>query len=165
MAPDRVLRAIVRFLKPGTPRSVSRAAQQVLLAFPVHDYVPPTQVPGRDPVLPPGDAERIQRLELVRDAYNERYFDGRLERLPIRLSTRMRTRLGEVTLDRHTGRVKEIVISRRHLRRDGWTNAERTLLHEMIHQWQAATGSPADHGRTFREKAREVGIEPRAVRK
>jgi hypothetical protein len=40
---------------------------------------------------------------------------------------------------------------------------EETLLHEMVHQWQAETGQPVDHGRAFRRKAREVGITPRAV--
>jgi hypothetical protein len=34
----------------------------------------------------------------------------------------------------------------------------------MVHQWQAETGAPLDHGSAFREKAREVGIRPRAKR-
>ncbi len=32
------------------------------------------------------------------------------------------------------------------------------MLHEMVHQWQAETGLRIDHGRTFRQKAREVGV-------
>ena len=40
-----------------------------------------------------------------------------------------------------------------------------TLLHEMVHQWQAEQGHPIDHGRLFREKAIEVGIEPAARRR
>jgi hypothetical protein len=40
-----------------------------------------------------------------------------------------------------------------------------TLLHEMVHQWQDETGRPVDHGREFRRKAREVGIEPTAVKR
>ena len=35
----------------------------------------------------------------------------------------------------------------------------------MVHQWQAETGLPVDHGPGFRRKAREVGIEPQARRK
>ena len=27
------------------------------------------------------------------------------------------------------------------------------MLHEMVHQWQAETGLPVDHGPLFREKA------------
>jgi hypothetical protein len=75
----------------------------------------------------------------------------------------MRRRLGEVRLDRRTNRAVSIAISRRHIRRDGWAQATATLLHEMIHQWQAETGQPVDHGRRFRRKAVELGIEPSAV--
>jgi hypothetical protein len=39
-----------------------------------------------------------------------------------------------------------------------------TVLHEMVHQWQAETGQEADHGPGFRRKAREVGIAPVASR-
>jgi hypothetical protein len=40
-----------------------------------------------------------------------------------------------------------------------------TQLHEMVHQWQAEQGLPIDHGRQFRNKAVEVGIEPAARRR
>jgi hypothetical protein len=33
-----------------------------------------------------------------------------------------------------------------------------------VHQWQAETGLAVDHGRGFRRKAREVGVEPQARR-
>jgi hypothetical protein len=42
---------------------------------------------------------------------------------------------------------------------------EHTLLHEMVHQWQAETGNPVDHGPTFRHKARQVGVLPGAKRR
>jgi hypothetical protein len=38
------------------------------------------------------------------------------------------------------------------------------MLHEMVHQWQAETGLPVDHGPGFRRKAREVGVLPTARR-
>jgi hypothetical protein len=38
------------------------------------------------------------------------------------------------------------------------------MLHEMVHQWQAESGLRIDHGRTFRRKAREVGVIPAAKR-
>jgi hypothetical protein len=41
---------------------------------------------------------------------------------------------------------------------------EHTLLHEMVHQWQAENGLPVDHRGGFRRKAREVGILPAARR-
>jgi hypothetical protein len=57
-----------------------------------------------------------------------------------------------------TGRPLEITISRRHLARHDWSEVEHTLLHEMVHQWQAESGLRVDHGPTFRRKAREVGV-------
>jgi hypothetical protein len=73
-------------------------------------------------------------------------------------------KLGELTIDPTTDRPVEIAISYRHLVRDGWSEAEQTLLHEMVHQWQAETGRPVDHGPGFRAKARAVGVAPRAMR-
>ena len=75
----------------------------------------------------------------------------------------MRSRLGELALDARSGRTLEIAMSRAHLRH-GWAEVERTVLHEMVHQWQAESGLPVDHGTRFRRKAREVGIEPTARR-
>jgi hypothetical protein len=92
---------------------------------------------------------------------NERWFAGRLDEVPIRLSSRMRRRLGHY--EPAAEGAPAIVISARHLRRDGWARTERTLLHEMVHQWQDENRLPVDHGRVFRRKAAEVGIEPRAV--
>jgi transposase len=77
----------------------------------------------------------------------------------------MRTRLGELAVDLRSGRPTEIAVSRRHILRHPWPEVEHTVLHEMVHQWQAETGLPVDHGRSFRLKAREVGIEPQARRK
>ena len=76
----------------------------------------------------------------------------------------MRRRLGQVTLSHETGVATEIALNRRHVQRDPWPQVEDTLLHEMVHQWQAETGRPVDHGAEFRRKAREVGIAARAVR-
>lgn len=69
----------------------------------------------------------------------------------------MERRLGDLELD-PAGRAVAITLSRRHLARDTWTEVESTLLHEMIHQWQAAAGRSVDHRAGFRRKAREVGL-------
>jgi hypothetical protein len=135
-----------------------------LLAFPAHEYVPAEQVRHRRRRGPrPEDQEIIRRLVQLHETLNSRYFGGRLGRVPIHLSDRMRSRLGELRLD--PGRSVDITLSRRHLRRDPWPDVEQTLLHEMVHQWQVESGLPLDHGRAFRRKADEVGIEPRARRK
>jgi hypothetical protein len=107
----------------------------------------------------------LEQLERLRGELNQKHFDGELQPILIRLSGRMRSRLGELRLDRKTGRAVHIGISRRHVRRDGWESVTDTLLHEMVHQWQAETGRKVDHGKQFREKAKAVGIEPRAVRR
>jgi predicted SprT family Zn-dependent metalloprotease len=76
----------------------------------------------------------------------------------------MRTRLGEVSVDLRTGKPIEIALSRRHLAEHPWGEVEHTVLHEMVHQWQAETGRSIGHGPTFRDKAREVGVLPAARR-
>jgi hypothetical protein len=95
---------------------------------------------------------------------NAEYFGGLLGPIRFRLSGRMRTRLGGLTVDRATGKPTEIALGRRHLRTHGWSEVEHTVLHEMVHQWQAETGQAVDHGPIFRKKARSVGIVPSAVR-
>ena len=157
-APPEVLRAIVIFVE-GRTRAERRAAQRTIVAHPVKSVT--------------GDVRRLrtrpedERLsaELTRwhGQYNARHFHGRLKAIPIRVSRRMRSRLGHYTVGA-AGESAEIAISWRHLRRHGWEEALHTLLHEMVHQWQDEAGHAIDHGRTFRAKAREVGIAPSARR-
>ena len=163
-APDRVLRAIVRFLNPRIPRPLRRLAEREFLAFPVEDHAPATErLPRRDRPKP-GDLLFLHRLQQLHQRFNEEHFGGTLGSLPLRISGRMRARLGELSVDLRTGRPIEIAISRRHLARHPWPEVEHTMLHEMIHQWQAETGLRVDHGPTFRARARMVGVLPRAKR-
>jgi transposase len=163
-APDRVLRAIVRFLNPRLPRVVRRLAEREFLGFPVELHAPPRGLPRRERARP-GDLALLQRLADTHERLNHAHFGGTLDSIPIRLSGRMRTRLGELAVDLRTGRPSEMTISRRHILRHAWAEVEHTVLHEMVHQWQAETGRPVNHGREFRRKAREVGIEPQARRR
>jgi len=160
LAPDRVLKAIVRYVRPGTPRLLRRAALNEIVTFPVESIAPPEPTVRRPH---PGEAPLLTRLEALHATLNERHFGGALGAVTFRLSGRMRERLGEFTAARSNGR-GEIAISGRHIRRDGWSEVEHTLLHEMIHQWQAEHGKPVDHGREFRRMARHLGILPRARR-
>ncbi len=164
-APDEVLRAIVRFVKPGARRDKRVAARQVFLAFPAERHAPSRRRPAAPAAIRPADRLMVERLTRLHGELNRRCFEGALGEIPLRLSPRMRRRLGEIRLERGSGRAVHIAISRRHIRRDGWDRVAETLLHEMVHQWQAETGRPVDHGAEFRRKAREVGIEPRAVRR
>lgn len=164
-APDRVLQAIIVFLRRGARRETRRAAEREFLAFPVHHHVPPTPRRALAERPRPEDAAVIERLTAVHADLNVRHFAGTLAAIPVRLSGRMRRRLGELVASLETSQPVAIVLSRRHLRRDPWPEVEHTLLHEMVHQWQAEQSHPLDHGAAFRRKAREVGIVPRAARR
>jgi len=162
-APDRVLRAVVRFLDPRLPRGHRRAAERELLEFPVETFAPRPPAERRERPRP-GDVMLLQRLTSLHQRLNLEHFSGVLGAIPVRLSGRMRTRLGELVVDLGTGRPEEIAIGRHHVQRHPWSEVEHTMLHEMVHQWQAESGLPVDHGPVFKRKARELGIEPRARR-
>lgn len=158
-APDEVLAAMVRFLARRVPREERAAARRRFMAFPADAHVPSRAAPPRAPrVIEPEDLPLLDRLAHLHELLNARHFGGALRTIPIRLSRRMRRHLGEL----RGGASPEIVISQRHIRRDGWEAAADTLLHEMVHQWQAEQGLALDHGREFRQKALAVGIVPRA---
>jgi hypothetical protein len=159
-APRAVHEAIVRFVE-GRTRAERRDAQRVILA---HHVEQPRRAPLRRARSRPEDEVLAGRLHEWHRVYNERHFGGRLRPVPIRVSRRMKSRLGHYTAASPTGEVAEIAISRSHLRRHGWEEALHTLLHEMIHQWQDEVGHLIDHGPTFRRKARELGITPSAKR-
>ena len=159
-APDRVLRAVVAFAQ-GRSRPVRNDARRELVSFPVHDYVPAPRGRSRQPRLRVGDLDVVRRLRTLHACLNARHFGGTLAVPAFRVSHRMRRRLGEVVVA-HSGCV--IGISRHHVERDGWDEVERTLLHEMVHQWQVENDLRPDHGRAFRRKARELGIEASARR-
>jgi hypothetical protein len=163
-APDDVLRAIVRFLNPRVPRVLRRAAEREFLRFPVDEHAPSAAGTGRRERARPGDLLLLHRLETRHRELNQEHFGGTLGEIAIRLSSRMRRRLGELSVDIRTGRPMELSISRQHIARHTWAEVEHTLLHEMVHQWQAESGLRVDHGSTFRHKAREVGVLPAARR-
>jgi hypothetical protein len=159
-APDDVLEAIVAFVQ-GRTRATRLGARRALIAFPIAMH----GVIRRRRAGHPGDERLAQRLVACHADYNARLFGGTLRPIAVRVSRRMKARLGHYTAATPAGDPPEIAISRRHLRRDGWDEALATLLHEMVHQWQDENGLPIDHRTTFRAKARAVGISPYACRK
>ena len=160
-APDDVLEAIVLFVE-GRTRADRLRARRRLLDHPI----------DRDNLRPPRPRERMHpddhgaasRLTEAHARYNAELFGGALRAIPVRVSRRMRARLGHYVPATMSGDAPEIAISRRHLRRHGWEEALCTLLHEMVHQWQDERGLAIDHGPAFRAKARELGISPYARR-
>lgn len=162
-APDRVLKAVVRFVALGTPRARRKAAEREILGFPALAHAPQAPPMRRPDRLQPGDAAKLARLTALFRAFNAEHFDETLPEVPLRVSGRMRSRLGHLTLH-DDGRGADITVSRRHIERHGWEEAGHTLLHEMVHLWQHANGHPVDHGPRFRAKAREVGVTATARR-
>ncbi len=161
---DRILQAILVFVSPTSRRANRKRAERQIVAFPLEEYVKPVVRPRRRRRPRRGDRKLLAELERLHQRLNRRHFGGKLSRIRLRVSDRMRTRLGELAVDAHTHEVGAITISRRHVERDGWEEVEDTVLHEMIHQWQAECRFAIDHGATFRKKATEVGIVPRADR-
>jgi len=161
-APTDVLRAVATFVD-GRTRVQRAAARQVLLAFAV-PRTEPSVARRRRETSEPDDGPIEARLTQHHAALNADRFGGGLRVVPVRVSRRLRSRLGYYRLAGPDGTDAEIVISRRHLRRHGWDEAVATLLHEMVHQWQDESGLPVDHGPGFRAKARAVGVTPAARR-
>ena len=153
-APDEVVAAIARWTKPGIRRKHRLEAQRILAAFPVHAHAPPTDLPSYRPAVLPGDEKIFARLHELHDQFNRAHFENGLGRVRMALSAKMRRRLGEFRLSA-TG-LHEIAIGRRHLKRDGWKGVSETLLHEMVHQWQAETGRKLGHGKEFRRMLSQV---------
>ncbi|MFL5552639.1 MAG: SprT-like domain-containing protein [Gemmatimonadaceae bacterium] len=160
-ANEEVWKAIITFVH-GRNRVARREARRTILEFPLAwpDNPRRKRAPER---TNPADLPLIRELSRWHSAYNEERFGGSLRAVPIRISRRMKSRLGHYS-PAGDGCEPEIVLSRRHIRRDGWEEALHTLLHEMVHQWQDEQGLPVDHGSGFRAKARAVGITPLACR-
>jgi hypothetical protein len=158
-APSETHLAIVQFIE-GRTRAERRMAQRQIVSYKIVDPLPPP--PLRRETMRPEDEPLAEKLAEWHARYNAELFDGSLRQVPVRVSRRMKSRLGHYTAA--GGGIGEITISVRHLRRHGWKEALHTLLHEMVHQWQDETGHPLDHGPAFRAKAKELGIVPRAKR-
>ncbi|MBA3579019.1 MAG: SprT-like domain-containing protein [Gemmatimonadaceae bacterium] len=160
-AGDEVVGAIVRFSKARRRDSRSEA-KRVLLGY--ASVLPGRRARLRREVTDPEDAPSAARLTEAHAELNAQFFGSALKPMDIRVSRRMKRKLGHYALASGDGRAT-IAISRRHIRRDAWEDVVHTLLHEMVHQWQQENGLPVAHDRAFRAKAREVGIDPRAVRR
>jgi hypothetical protein len=161
-ADEDVWKAIITFVH-GRNRVVRQEARRTILQFPVARSDDPPRRRRRPERTHPADIPFIRELTRWHTAYNETRFGAALREIPIRISRRMKSRLGHYS-PATEGCGPEIVLSRRHIRRDGWDEALHTLLHEMVHQWQDEQGLVVDHGTSFRAKARAVGITPLACR-
>jgi hypothetical protein len=161
-ASEEIWKAIITFVH-GRTRVVRNEARRTILEFPVARQSNAPRRKRSPERTNPADIPLIRELSKLHRTYNEERFDGSLREVPIRISRRMKSRLGHYS-PASEGCEPEIVLSRRHIRRDGWEEALHTLLHEMVHQWQDEQGLVVDHGASFRAKAKAVGITPLACR-
>ncbi|MDH5235962.1 MAG: SprT-like domain-containing protein [Gemmatimonadota bacterium] len=157
-APAAMHEQIVRFVM-ARRKWERQAARDAIVGYPL-PRVGPVRAAER---THPDDEPLVERLAEWHVRFNGERFGATLSTVPIRVSRRMKRRLGHFA-PVEDGRPAEIAISARHLRRDGFAAAVETLLHEMVHQWQHESGRPLDHGPGFRRKCREVGALPRAKR-
>jgi SprT-like family protein len=161
-ADEEVWKAIITFVH-GRNRVARQEARRTILQFPVAHSPEQPRRKRRPERTHSTDLPLIRELTRWHAEYNRERFGGALREIPIRISRRMKSRLGHYS-PAMDGCEPEIVLSRRHIRRDGWPEALHTLLHEMVHQWQDEQGLIVDHGASFRAKARAVGITPLACR-
>lgn len=161
-APAHVLQAIAKFVS-GRTRAERREAQRIIVTHPIRQRRAAS--PRRRERPRKEDLPLIQELRRWHRELSRRHFGGALRDIDIRISRRMRARLGQYTAPSAAGDPPEIALSASHVERHAFDEVLHTLLHEMVHQWQAEHGHPIDHGRLFREKAIEVGIEPAARRR
>jgi hypothetical protein len=161
-ANEEVWKAIIVFVQ-GRNRAVRQEARRTILEFPVARSNEPPRRKRSPERTNPADLPLIRDLSRWHAQFNRERFGATLREIPIRISRRMKSRLGHYS-PASGGRAPEIVLSRRHIRRDGRDEALHTLLHEMVHQWQDEQGLVVDHGASFRAKARAVGITPLACR-
>jgi hypothetical protein len=125
----------------------------------------PPATPGGLPSCVGGVEERTRILSLYR-RFNEERFDGCLPvEVPIRLSSRMRRRLGHMRPGTSPGGervVVEIALNHHLLRAANHHLLLDTLLHEMAHAADWLVDGRAGHGPSWRGWARRAGCQPRA---
>src|SRR5512146_3053774 len=113
-APLEVHTAIVRFIE-GRTRAERRVARRRIIEFGVATPGVP-DAPMRRERMRPEDEPTAERLTGRHARYNAEYFGDALKPVPVRVSRRMRSRLGHYTASKD-GDGAEIAISWRHLRR------------------------------------------------
>lgn len=175
-APSRIVRAFAVIAKaPGRRSRAYREATREVREWPGIEAAlrrvaarraSAPRGPRRPAIAPCcGTSMEREALRRLYDHLNESRFDGLLPAdLPLRLSARMRSRLGHMMPGRDAGRrrVVEIALNRDLMSRENGGERLDTLLHEMAHAAAYLYDGDAGHGPAWRRWAHQVGCEARA---
>lgn len=110
-----------------------------------------------------GTAEEQLRMRKLYDRLNRTRFKDRLPKdIPLRISRRMRSRLGHMAPEGSRRRpvVAEIALNRTLFRRGNEEVLRETLLHEMAHVAAYLFDGESGHGEAWRAWAVRAGCEP-----
>jgi hypothetical protein len=123
-----------------------------------------TKAPARD-VAPTTQA--YHELELAFEFFNRELFDVRLPPCLLTLQRKGSATRGYYSPGRFGAAdgtaVAEIALNPRHIKNRSFEEVMSTLVHEMVHHWQACFGTPSRsgyHNREWAEKMCWVGLRP-----
>lgn len=170
-APIEVIRAFAVIVRHAArPNAAYREACRAVQGWPGIDRALRTLRQRRARAAAPtalvrcqGTPEEQLRMRKLYDRLNRTRFKGRLpEDIPLRISRRMRSRLGHMAPEGSPRRpiVAEIALNRTLFRRGNEAVLRETLLHEMAHVAAYIFDGEADHGDAWRAWAVRAGCEP-----
>lgn len=105
---------------------------------------------------PPETHETL--LERARDYARTVAIDVDLREITWEVSTRAKRRAGACQYDQRTGAVT-IRLTWAAYQSFGWSAFRRVIRHELIHAWEYQRFGESSHGRRFRRKAQELGVD------
>lgn len=174
-APTSLLRRFVVIVNEGGLASAaSRAASAELAAWaPLHrdlarvrsEAASASEAGGRRGVSCCGTPGQRRYLDKLYGYLNRTRFGGRLpQEVPIRLSNRMKSRLGQMVPGEIEGRrrVLEVALNIDLMLRGNGRARVDTLVHEMAHVADWLFDGEVGHGPTWKRWAREAGCEATA---
>jgi hypothetical protein len=113
-------------------------------------------------------ADVLGRFYVLFHETNDRYFAGLLPCVPITIERIARPRVkqgmvGYTVSSGSDGRPLRIVVDEAHALSGSWADVRDTMLHEVVHVWQAQRGERPHHGASFRAMSKRLGISGKAV--
>lgn len=165
-SPDNVIDAIATFLSARNGSREQRVAVRVMRAWSEGQVADDAGAPPRVRVTAGTSAQQRFLADIYR-LLNLHLFDSRLpDGVPLRLSNRMARRFGHVEYRRVKGagrEIAELALNLDLLIEGNERHLLDTLLHEMAHVEAWVVHGHRGHGAVWRQIARRVGCEVRAL--